>query len=231
MRISIRISSAGLWGMRVTRFVTCLACLAFAVLCHGGVLVAQDAGPVRAASPRPTQERPARGGIFTFYVWDPLARTLCFTDGRAGLMILKNRIENRCSDLSFNLAGGGSFTTGIEANRVGAILDLGTADELRHRYGYDDAEGGGEGFASLRLDRDKILILKEDNPDETLQPLKEAPALFSEVGPSGNAPVKLGHIYLLRIADTKDKSFQLIVKLIVVAYTPNEAVTVRWEPL
>jgi len=172
-----------------------------------------------------------RGGVFTFYVWDPLARSLCFSDGRAGLMILKNRIENRCSDLNFNLARGGSFTTGIEADRVGAIIDLGTADELRERYGYDDAAGGGEGFASLRLQGQQVLILKADNPEETLQPLKEAPALFSEVGPSANAPVKLGHIYLLRLASKKDSSFQLIVKLIVIAYTPNESVTLRWEAL
>ncbi len=213
------------------RAVTRLACSAFVVICASGALCAQDEGPVSVESARPTQERPARGGVFTFYAWDPLARTLCFSDGRAGLMILKNRIENRCSDLNFNLARGGSFTTGIEADRVGAIIDLGTADELRQRYGYDDADGGGEGFASLRLQGQTILILKEDNPDEELQPLKEAPALFSEVGPSANAPVRLGHIYLLRLAGKKDSSFQLIVKLIVIAYTPSESVTVRWERL
>ena len=213
------------------RSLTGLALSAFVVICGCGALRAQDAGPVTVEPARPAQERPARGGLFTFYVWDPLARTLCFSDGRAGLMILKNRIENRCSDLNFNLARGGSFTTGIEADRVGAIIDLGTADELRQRYGYEDAEGGGEGFASLRLQGQQILILKEDNPEETLQPLKEAPALFSEVGPSANAPVKLGHIYLLRLAGKKDSSFQLIVKLIVIAYNPNESVTLRWEPL
>jgi hypothetical protein len=164
-------------------------------------------------------------------VWDPLARSLCFRDGRAGLMILNNRIGNRCSDVSFSLAGGGSFTTAIEADRVGAIIDLGTADDLRERYGYDDADGGGEGFASLQLQGQNVLILKEDDRKEILQPLKEAPELFSRVGPSANAPVRLGHIYLLRLAGKKDSSFQMIVKLIVIAYTPNESVTVRWESL
>jgi len=218
-------------GDQVKRLVTCLGFSALVVVCSCAALCAQESGPVTVESARPTQERPARGGLFTFYVWDPLARTLCFSDGRAGLMILKNRIENRCSDLNFNLARGGSFTTGIEADRVAAIIDLGTADELRQRYGYEDADGGGEGFASVRLQGQQILILKEDNPEETLQPLKEAPALFSEVGPSANAPVKLGHIYLLRLAGKKDSSFQLIVKLIVIAYTRSESVTVRWEPL
>ena len=48
---------------------------------------------------------------------------------------------------------------------------------------------------------------------------------------SANAPIQLGHIYLVRITDTKDKGFQQIVKLLVIAYRPDEAVTVRWELL
>jgi hypothetical protein len=35
----------------------------------------------------------------------------------------------------------------------------------------------------------------------------------------------------VRIVDTKDKSFQLTVKLMVIGYRPEEAVTVRWELL
>src|SRR5882672_2291654 len=145
-----------------------LTCSIFILLCGCHLLDAQQI----AAHPAPSepsfsaQERPVRGGLFTLYAWDPLARTLCLSDGRAGLMILKNRIENRCSDLSFVIAGGGSLVTAIEADRVGVMIDLGTADELRLRYGYDDAEGGGEGFASLRLEGQKLLILKDDNPKE-----------------------------------------------------------------
>jgi hypothetical protein len=41
----------------------------------------------------------------------------------------------------------------------------------------------------------------------------------------------LGHIYLVRIADKKDTSFQQLVKLMVIAYRPEEAVTLRWELL
>jgi hypothetical protein len=142
-----------------------------------------------------------------------------------------NRWGNRCSDLTYSLAGGGSLITGVEATRIGAIIDLGTADDLRERYGYEDADSGGEGFASLQLQGNKILILKEDNPNETLQPLREGPSLFADLGPSANAPIKLGHIYLVRIADKKDVSFQRIAKLMVIAYTPNESVTLRWALL
>src|ERR1700741_3424129 len=89
-----------------------------------------------------TQPR-KRGGIFTLYAMDPLARTLCFTDGKEGMAFVNNKWENRCSDLSYTLAGSGSLVTGIELNRQAAIVDLGTANDLRGRYGYEDAENGG----------------------------------------------------------------------------------------
>jgi hypothetical protein len=41
----------------------------------------------------------------------------------------------------------------------------------------------------------------------------------------------LGHIYLVRIADKKDKSTLQLVKLMVIAHRPEEAVTLRWESL
>jgi hypothetical protein len=167
------------------------------------------------------------------YAIDPLARTLCFSDGKEGMAFVNNKWENRCSDLSYTLAGNGSLVSGIELNRVAAIVDLGNANELRARYGFDDAENGGVGFASLRVEGDKIMVLQDDsNPSKpTWQPLREA-ARLTDVKSSANAPIQLGHIYLLRIADSKDKtSQQLVVKLMVIAYRPEEAVTVRWELL
>jgi hypothetical protein len=196
--------------------------------CCGAMYAQETSNGIERAS---VPQRQVRGGIFTLYALDPLARALCFRDGREGLALQKNRWANRCSDLSFSLAGDGNFVSGIEATRVAAIIDLGTARELRDRYGFEDAQNGGEGFASLRLDGDGILILKEDNPNETLQPLKEGSALFGELRPSAVAPIRLGHIYLLRIADKKDKSYQQVVKLMVIAYKPNESVTIRWDPL
>ena len=181
----------------------------------------------QAAQPR------KRGGIFTIYAMDPLARTLCFADGKEGMVFVNNKWENRCSDLSYTLAGGGSFVTGIELNRQAAIVDLGSGNDLRGRYGYEDAENGGVGFASIRLEGDKVTILQDDNGKfkASWQTLQEGSRLFSEVKSSANAPIQLGHIYLVRIVDSKDKSFQQIVKLVVIAYRPEEAVTVRWELL
>jgi hypothetical protein len=170
-----------------------------------------------------------RSGIFTMYALDPLSRTFCFNDGKEGMAIANNQFGNRCSDLSYSLAGNGVFVAGIEVNRVAAIVDLGTSNQLRERYGFDDADNGGIGFASLRVEGNKITILQEDNTTPVWQPLKESPQLFTDVKASANAPIRLGHIYLVRIADTKDKSFQQIVKLMVISYRPEESVTLRWE--
>jgi hypothetical protein len=204
------------------------------VLLVAGLGVPQLLGAQTPALPDEKQatQPKKRGGIFTIYAMDPLARTLCFTDGKEGMAFVSNKWENRCSDLSYTLAGGGSLVSGIELNRMAAIVDLGTANDLRGRYSYEDAEFGGVGFASIRLEGDKVTILQDDNGKfkATWQTLQEGSKL-NEVKSSANAPIQLGHIYLVRIVDSRDKSFQQIVKLIVIAYRPEEAVTVRWELL
>ena len=209
--------------------------LIFLVLLASGFAFPQLLRAQTPAMPDDKQaEQPRkRGGIFTLYAVDPLARTLCFNDGKEGMAFVANKWENRCSDLSYTLAGGGSLVAGIELNRVAAIVDLGTGNDLRGRYSYEDAENGGVGFASIRLEGDKVTILQDDNGKfkASWQTLQEGSKLFSEVKSSANAPIQLGHIYLVRTVDSKDKSFQQIVKLIVIAYRPEEAVTVRWELL
>jgi hypothetical protein len=135
---------------------------------------------------------------------------------------------SRCSDLSF---AGSNFISGIEIDRVAAIVDLGTTDELRGRYGFEDAQGGGTGFASIHLRGDKIMVLKQDFTKQEFQRLQEGPKLFTDLVPSASAPIKLGHIYLVRIADKKDQSTQQLVKLMVIAFRPDEEVTLRWELL
>ena len=212
------------------RSVPVIVSFVFVMACGLPLLRAQTAAmpdEKQAAQPR------KRSGVFTMYALDPLARTLCFTDGKEGMAFVNNKWENRCSDLTFTLAGGGSLVSGIELNRTAAIVDLGTANDLRGRYSYEDAENGGVGFASLRLEGEKVTVLQDDNGKfkASWQTLQEGSKLFTEVKSSANAPIQLGHIYLVRIVDSKDKSFQQIVKLIVIAYRPEEAVTVRWELL
>jgi hypothetical protein len=190
---------------------------------------------LRAQAPSAPDEKGAaqpkkRGGIFTLYSVDPLARTLCFSDGKEGMAFTNTDWGNRCSDLSFTLASGGSLVSGLENDRLAAIVDLGTADELRNRYGFEDAQGGGTGFASLHLQGDKVMVLKQDLSKQEFQLLQEASKLL-DVGPQATAPIKLGHIYLVRIADKKDKSTLQLAKLMVIGFRPEESVTLRWALL
>lgn len=211
------------------KFLFTVVSLVFIVVCGPQLLRAQTA--TMPHDKQTTQPR-KRGGVFTLYVLDPLARTLCFSDGKEGMMFVNNTWGNRCSDLSYSPAGNGSFVAGIETSRVGAIVDLGTPNDLRTRYGFEDADNGGVGFASLRLEGDKVMVLREDNSKTkpVWQPLEEGPQLL-EVKSSATAAIKLGHIYIVRLADAKDKNTHLIVKLMVIAYRPDEAVTLRWELL
>ncbi|HXC69783.1 MAG TPA: hypothetical protein VN644_07395 [Pyrinomonadaceae bacterium] len=194
-----------------------------------------SAQTLRAQTPTTPDEKAAQprktSGIFTMYALDPLARSFCFNDGKEGMRIANHQWGNRCSDLNFSLVSGGTLVAGIEVDRAAVIVDLGTNNELRERYGFDDAENGAVGFASLRLEGNKITVLQEDNTKPVWTTLKEGAALFTETRASANAPIKLGHIYLVRIADSKNQSFRQIAKLMVIAYRPGESVTLRWELL
>jgi hypothetical protein len=181
-----------------------------------------------APDEKQTAQPRKRGGIFTMYALDPLARTLCFSDGKEGMEFASTTWRNRCSDLSF---AGSNFISGLEVDRLAAIVDLGTPEELRSRIGFEDAQGGGTGFASIHLQGDKIMVLKQDLGKQEFQPLQEASKLFTEVGSSVAAPIKLGHIYLVRTTGKKERSAQQIVKLMVIAFRPDESVTLRWELL
>ena len=135
---------------------------------------------MRAQTPSAPDEKRAtqpkkRGGIFTMYAIDPLARTLCFSDGKEGMAFTNTTWVNRCSDLSF---AGSNLVTGIETDRLAAIVDLGTGDELSTRVGFEDAQGGGTGFASIHLQGDKVMVLKQDFGKQEFQPLQEASKLL-----------------------------------------------------
>jgi hypothetical protein len=208
--------------------IRCLILLVF-LSAWSAPLIAQEGNRTLIDRP-PAPEPKVKGGVITLYALDPLARTFCFRDGKDGIVFQGNEVRNRCSDIDFNSYYTGNFTVGIEGARIGAIVDLGSAEELRQKYGYEETVGKGQGFASLRLEDGKMVILK-DRRTQTAQELSESTLLF-QAGTSGaTAPIKLGHIYVLRLTDRHDKDFQVLVKLIVIAHTPNESVTIRWQIL
>jgi len=120
---------------------------------------------------------------------------------------------------------------GFQGNEKGVLIDLGTAEELKEKYGYSETVGGGQGYASIRFQGRTIVILREYKTGG-VTPLKEAKALFEKpTDDSSHLPVQLGHIYLARITDGNDRNYEMVVKLIVVGYRPGESVTIRWDVL
>ena len=186
--------------------------------------------PEPPTRPAARAEAEGRGGIATLYALDPLAGALCFADGKDGRVFQDNEARNRCSDLDFGGYSAGGFSVGVEGGRVGVIIDLGDAAELESRYGYRETVGKSQGFASLHAEGGRIFVLKESRP-QTFQELKESAQLFAEGKPSASAPVRVGHLYLIRITDRHDQNFQRLAKLKVVSHVPGESVTIRWQVL
>ncbi len=170
-------------------------------------------------------------GVSTLFAIDPLAQSLCFQDGGYGHVFQDNLVWNRCSEINYNSYQAGGFSVGIEGRREGVIIDLGTRADLSKRYGYEETVGAGQGFASITKADGKIYIL-QNRREQNTQALSESSALFNKPDSSLNSvPVVLGHIYILRITDGIDQNFERIVKLIVIAHSPNESVTFRWQEL
>lgn len=170
--------------------------------------------------------------ITTLYAFDPIAQSFGFHDGKYGHEIVNGSVYNRNSDIDFNTYNKGKFTVGVEGGRTGIIIDLGTSDDLQNKYKYSETGGGGQGFASIHRVNKTLLILKGYAYNGTFQAMDESKELFRvATQKQGNAMVNRGHIYLIRITDNYKPDFELIAKIIVIAYTPNESVTFRWSLL
>jgi hypothetical protein len=179
----------------------------------------QSDGAVQQAPPAP------RSGLITMYADDPIACRFGFGEGAYGSVIEDHMLKNRASDMAFDGYNPGEFTVGIEGGRKGTIVDLGTLDSLRAKYGYEETGAPGQGFASIRRQGGKFLILK-NYAQQTTQELAEARVLMDA---PNHAPIVDDHIYLVRLTDLHDRAFERVVKFMVVTYQPGESVTIRWQ--
>jgi len=168
--------------------------------------------------------------ITTLYANDPLAHSLCFTDGKEGSIFQAGEPRNRCSHIEFDAYKAASLSVGIEGGELGRIIDLGTDDELSKQYGYQQTVGKGQGFASIEF-RDGQLVIVKDRKAGTRQELTQGASLFETGQSTASTEAKAGHIYLVRITERHDKDFQILVKLLVLSARPGELVTFRWQLL
>jgi hypothetical protein len=173
---------------------------------------------------------PLTSTITTLYANDPIAHSLCFADGKEGGVFQDGEPRNRCSHIEFDAYKIGNLSVGIQGGDVGHIIDLGTDDQLSKQYGYQQTVGKGQGFASIEF-RDGKLVIVKDRRAGTRQELIEGSHLFEASRGMSSAEAKPGHIYLVRISDSHNKDFQILVKLLVLTASPGESVTFRWELL
>jgi len=168
--------------------------------------------------------------ITTLYANDPIANSLCFSDGKEGGVFQNGEPRNRCSHIEFDAYKTASLSVGIEGGELGRIIDLGTDDELSKQYGYQLTLGKGQGFASIEFRAGKLVIMK-DRKAGTRQALIQGQQLFETGQSVASAEARAGHIYLARITDTYNADFQILVKLLVLSARPGDSVTFRWELL
>jgi hypothetical protein len=212
----------------LSAFTLCLFCLTVCANAQAQTVTNAAGGAGALGAVR--EEVRVVGGLTTLYALDPLSNSLCFADGKDGHVFQENEAKNRCSDLYFGGYSAGGFSVGVEGGRVGVIIDLGDDAELEARYGYRETVGNGQGFASLHAEGGRLLVVKEVRP-RTFQELKESGQLYAEGKSVAKAPVKVGHIYLVRLTDRHDRGFQRLAKLKVVSHVPGESVTIRWQLL
>ncbi len=198
----------------------------FSLLALLFVLAAWSSGSIA-----PDEGDRAERRLATLYKHDPIATTLNFETGGYGGVIRDNKKYGGRAHIDFSSYHDGELKVGFQGNEKGVLIDLGTAEELKEKYGYSETVGGGQGFASIRFQGRTIVILREYKTGG-VTPLKEAKALFEKpTDDSSHLPVQLGHIYLARITDGNDRNYEMVVKLIVVGYRPGESVTIRWDVL
>ena len=174
-------------------------------------------GPEGPPAPPPPA---ASSGLITLRPLD-YQHTLCLTDGDYGLIVENHSVYNRCSHLDFGYYERNGFRLGVQGNDVGAIVDLGAADQVSSTYNTD-------AYYSIRKDpaADRLLIGRDG--EQSLVPLVEAASLAT-VDHDVPAAATPGHVYVGRVVSANDPD--LWVKFLVVELPPDMSATIRWERL
>jgi hypothetical protein len=170
---------------------------------------------------------PPSGGVATLYARDAQLATLSLLDGKSGMVVRDDVVYNRDTHLAFDIYEKDSLRVGVQGLQQGTIVDLGSAEELEARYGYEETVGKSQGFASIHREAGRLVVLK-DYRARQFQALREERLLTRESG-SESAAVVVGHIYVVRVIE---RGAEIVcAKLRVLAFTPGQSVTIRWEGL
>lgn len=167
--------------------------------------------------------------ITTLYHLDPARCAISLVTGDDGHVITDGYIRNRESDVDFGNYAKDAFTIGIEGSRKGVLIDLGSTEDLAKRFDFVEPTAGRNGYTSIHFAGGALLITRD--VERTFQSLPESKHLLGTTAPLASLPVVVGHIYLMRLVDGRDPSFERIAKLLVLSHVPGESVTFRWDLL
>ncbi|MCA9588102.1 MAG: hypothetical protein KC657_22420 [Myxococcales bacterium] len=182
-----------------------------------------------AASPAIDDGAPD-GGLVTMWLLDGVTDSISLNTGEPASVVRQHELRNRDGQLDFGGYYPGEFTVGIQGGESGRIVDLGAESELSERYSFEETVGGGQGFASIHF-ADGAIRIRAGAGSVPGQKCAEALAVFAEEPRGNHAPIRLDHVYLVRIVDRHDEEYELLAKLHVVGYQPGQSVTVRWQRL
>lgn len=199
------------------------------LLCGSLALLTLAAGDGARGGNPDGQAAPVSGGLATLHLLDGETCSMSLRTGAPGGVVQDHELRNRDSSVVFGRYHEDAFTVGIQGGEAGTIVDLGTAEDLRQRFGYGDTVPGRQGFSSLHFDGRRFLI-RGPQGGEAFQPCPDADAVFA-AGGGDHAPVALDHVYVLRITDRNDQDSELLAKLHVVGLVEGQSVTLRWERL
>ncbi len=194
-----------------------------------GAALAVAVGPAKPAAALESRDG---GGLVTLHRLDPVTHTLNLATGRHGGRIEGAAFIETRAHLDYGVYAEDMFTVALEEDDRGAILDLGLASELPERYDFEEVIGGGRGYASIRLDGDRLAVRK-NFPDDAFQHMESGRLLFPTHADANlaSAPVAEGHVYVVRVRRKEASGDWVWAKLLVVAHEPGRWVTVRWDPL
>lgn len=152
-------------------------------------------------------------GLAELFSDDPLHHTFDFILARHGTEVHDGEVQNRGSHIDFDFYFDNALSVGLQGGEMGRIIDLGPDVLVAQQLGVD-----GEAFDALQLVDGRFHQ-------------KDADELFYErPDDMGTLPVKPGHLYVLRIVDL-DSDLDLVVKVLVVDFTENKNVQLKWERL
>jgi len=151
---------------------------------------------------------PSIGTITTLYANDPLETSLDFQTGQFGLVLQGGEIRNQDSHICMGYFPD-SLAVAIQGGDTGAIVDLGTLPETGKALGTQPVGNSGNVYVGLQ-------------PEWV-----RAHASLQQVVKTAHAPIKIGHVYLVRIVS--EGSPDLFAKLVVLDFQPGAKVTFRWQ--